>query len=697
MLIDDSLSRQYAATEGVEPDQEQVSAFIARSKATLDALPAEERSVFRATLTEYAEAQLSLIELGRRELREAGTAKPTEQQALAEATRLRSAWAAKNADVSVDPRYGTYAKGALRPADGSLSVAVSKDAVAGGPRDARPDLGRLAARQPEVRLTLLLTSPRVAPGLLSWGAWSAVAAGVAVAWPRRPTPRSPGPWPLPGTRSQLLDGLGGPAAGGGPPRRRGVAGQRRGGGPAADRAGHRPRGRVRATGVEVEVLHGSYDVPGARLLDLVTVMDRLRSECPWDQQQTHRSLATYLLEETYETLEAIESGDYVHLREELGDLLLQVYFHARIAAEAGDEGFTIDDVAAGIVDKLVHRHPHVFAGLDVARRRRGEPQLGDAQGGREGPRPPCSRASRSALPALALADKVVGRAARVGVSPPAGSATLGERLLALVVEARAAGADPEQELRDAVRRLSRGRPRRRVTALGPTVPAPGSGCSASQPEREALAPLGQAGHPGALLGAVQGVEDLHPLQHDQLAVRDIGDRYVGRRTGLGRGVPVLTGHRDRVGDLVGGQHQVVAQHRRGRGVPARRRRPGPGQRRGGRLGVVEARRDHHQVGTGRVESGLRPGPAPPLPPPLRDCRRPCAERARRPGSDGAEGVADVLVQRDVTVLVAGLLEQRCRSLEQRAPGGPPARDPRTFADRCSSSTAATAPRPRTAP
>ena len=118
--------------------------------------------------------------------------------------------------------------------------------------------------------------------------------------------------------------------------------------------------------VEVEVLHGSYDVPGARLLDLVAVMDRLRSECPWDQRQTHRSLAAYLLEETYETLEAIESGDADHLREELGDLLLQVYFHARIAAESGPDGFTIDDVAAGIVDKLVHRHPHVFAGLDVA-------------------------------------------------------------------------------------------------------------------------------------------------------------------------------------------------------------------------------------------------------------------------------------------------------------------------------------------
>jgi len=131
VLIDDSLSRQYTAAEGVEPNQAQVSAFVERSKATLDALPAKERSVFRETLTEYAEAQTSLVVVGRRSLRAAGTAKPTAEQALAEATRLRAAWAEKNADVSVDPRYGRYAKGALQPANGSLSVPVSKHAKAG--------------------------------------------------------------------------------------------------------------------------------------------------------------------------------------------------------------------------------------------------------------------------------------------------------------------------------------------------------------------------------------------------------------------------------------------------------------------------------------------------------------------------------------------------------------------------------------
>ena len=205
---------------------------------------------------------------------------------------------------------------------------------------------------------------------------------------------------------------------------------------------------------EVQVLHGSYDVPGARLLDLVAVMDRLRAECPWDREQTHRSLAKYLLEESYETLEAIDSEDYVHLREELGDLLLQVVFHARVASEtsAEDGGFTIDDVAGGIVDKLVHRHPHVFAGLEVAdadELDRNWERLKAAEKGRTS----VLDGIPSALPALAHADKVLGRADRVGVTPGAG-ASVGDRLLALVVEARAEGLDAEQELRDAVRRLA---------------------------------------------------------------------------------------------------------------------------------------------------------------------------------------------------------------------------------------------------
>src|SRR6266705_6580838 len=109
------------------------------------------------------------------------------------------------------------------------------------------------------------------------------------------------------------------------------------------------------------------EVPGAALLRLVEVMDTLRVGCPWDAKQTHESLAPYLLEECYEALDALESGDPAALRDELGDVLLQVVFHARIAAESADgTGFTIDEVRAAIVATLVRRHPHVFGDVQVS-------------------------------------------------------------------------------------------------------------------------------------------------------------------------------------------------------------------------------------------------------------------------------------------------------------------------------------------
>jgi XTP/dITP diphosphohydrolase len=109
------------------------------------------------------------------------------------------------------------------------------------------------------------------------------------------------------------------------------------------------------------------DRPGEALLRLVAVMDKLRVSCPWDARQTHESLAPHLLEECYEALDALESGDPAALRDELGDVLLQVVFHARIAAEATDgTGYTIDDVAEGIMAKLIRRHPHVFADVTVS-------------------------------------------------------------------------------------------------------------------------------------------------------------------------------------------------------------------------------------------------------------------------------------------------------------------------------------------
>jgi XTP/dITP diphosphohydrolase len=193
---------------------------------------------------------------------------------------------------------------------------------------------------------------------------------------------------------------------------------------------------------------------GDALLRLVEVMDRLRTDCPWDREQTHASLTRYLLEETHETLEAIDSGDLEHLREELGDLLMQVYFHARIAEETprDEGGFDIDDVADGIADKLVRRHPHVFAGLEVADAdevERNWESIKAAEKQRTGP----TEGIPPSLPALAYADKVLGRLQRGGsVDLPSGD-DLGSRLLGLVAEARAQGLDPERELRMAVRAL----------------------------------------------------------------------------------------------------------------------------------------------------------------------------------------------------------------------------------------------------
>ena len=107
---------------------------------------------------------------------------------------------------------------------------------------------------------------------------------------------------------------------------------------------------------------------GERFLDLVAVMDQLRAPggCPWDARQTHASLVEYLVEETYELVEAIETSDDAGVREELGDLLLQVVFHARIAQENLDDPWDIDAVCEGIINKLISRHPHVFAGADEA-------------------------------------------------------------------------------------------------------------------------------------------------------------------------------------------------------------------------------------------------------------------------------------------------------------------------------------------
>jgi XTP/dITP diphosphohydrolase len=203
------------------------------------------------------------------------------------------------------------------------------------------------------------------------------------------------------------------------------------------------------------VVHASYDVPGARLLDLVEVMDRLRTSCPWDREQTHQSLAPYLLEEAYETLEALDSEDPDHLREELGDLLLQVVFHARVAADDESSPWDIDDVAGGIVDKLVRRHPHVFADVAAADAAAVEVNWETIKAA-EKQRESVLDGIPAALPALARADKLLGRLERSGLAVEAagdgsGDAGIGDELLALVRRARAAGVDAEQALRGRLR------------------------------------------------------------------------------------------------------------------------------------------------------------------------------------------------------------------------------------------------------
>jgi XTP/dITP diphosphohydrolase len=214
--------------------------------------------------------------------------------------------------------------------------------------------------------------------------------------------------------------------------------------------------------------------PGEALLRLVAVMDTLRVSCPWDARQTHESLAPHLLEECYEALDALESGDPAALRDELGDVLLQVVFHARIAAEAADgTGYTIDDVAEGIVAKLIRRHPHVFADVTVS----GPEEVKrnwDAIKAAE--RAEAAGAPVSVLdtvpfgqPALSLAAQLQRRAERAGVpadlaarpasGPGQGDGAAGEQavsdigaeLFALVARAREAGLDPELELRAAAR------------------------------------------------------------------------------------------------------------------------------------------------------------------------------------------------------------------------------------------------------
>lgn len=308
--------------------------------------------------------------------------------------------------------------------------------------------------EPTGRIVLLTTSHRVAPGVLSWPAWQTLHAADRVlcadpGHPQLPYLREAGievAYETPDAHELVESCAGGrtvvviPSGEGDRRLTDGLA---------------RLAGSGRVSMPDLELLPGSYDLPGARLLDLVQVMDRVRRECPWTSQQTHEGLVKYAIEEAYELVEAIEDGDREELREELGDVLLQVVFHARIAEEGGpgeeDEPFSIDDVAGALVEKLIHRHPHVFGDAeahtaeDVNEHWQRTKQV-------EKQRESVTDGIPLGQPGLALAAKLAGRvrAGGVAVELPRGEG-VGYELLELAARAEAAGTDPETALRAAAR------------------------------------------------------------------------------------------------------------------------------------------------------------------------------------------------------------------------------------------------------
>ncbi|WP_422773273.1 nucleoside triphosphate pyrophosphohydrolase [Plantactinospora sp. WMMC1484] len=307
---------------------------------------------------------------------------------------------------------------------------------------------------PAGRIVLLVTSPRLPAGLLTAAAWDAVRAHPVLAGAESEVctaVRAAGA-KVTVTETPVPDLLATVAA-------YGVAVWLAG--PAGDEELARDLGLrlAREPGLaELELMYGSWDPPGARLLDAVAVMDRLASPGgdPWKRAQTHATLARYLLEECYEAYDAIVADDLGALREELGDVLLQVVLHARLAENLPEgERWSIDDVAGGLVAKMVRRNPHVFAGTEVGgldeitenweRIKRTEKPLTSVLDG-----------VALSQPALALAAKVLHRVERAGLDLPPPSAAgpdetarLGAGLLETVARARAAGLDAEAALRRA--------------------------------------------------------------------------------------------------------------------------------------------------------------------------------------------------------------------------------------------------------
>ena len=230
-------------------------------------------------------------------------------------------------------------------------------------------------------------------------------------------------------------------------------------------------GEAGPRGVEIEIVFLAAQPRGTELLRLVEVERRLRDPdggCPWDLEQDHRSLTQYLVEETYEVVDAIQHGTDHDILEELGDLLLQVVFHAQIATDRG--AFGIDEVARGIADKLVNRHPHVFGDADADTAADVQASWDRIKADEKGRTTPFDGIP-DALPALMLAAKFLRRAGRAGTPPPdlnatelqarladgmadvaTGSEVMGDLLLSTVETAVSLGIDPEQALRDAAHR-----------------------------------------------------------------------------------------------------------------------------------------------------------------------------------------------------------------------------------------------------
>lgn len=194
------------------------------------------------------------------------------------------------------------------------------------------------------------------------------------------------------------------------------------------------------------------------------VMHEVRDRCVWTQQITHRDLVPYLIEESAELIDAVEEGTRADLREELGDLLWQVLFHAEIASRDPHDPFDIDDVARGLSEKMVRRHPHVFAGETAETPEQVLVLWNAAKAAEKRARTSVLDGVSERMPSLALAQKLTGKAAQVGASVPvagesatAGApeseADLGEALLALVAAARERGWDAERALRERLRAL----------------------------------------------------------------------------------------------------------------------------------------------------------------------------------------------------------------------------------------------------